>query len=174
MDLSSFANADRQLSQYHLSERASMANRVRSSLSAEERKAALEVIEKKENDAVVTALAHEFYSQSRATLVQRGAEELAKHVPGLNSAEGIAALVNAYDGSMDFHFRASTHAQTDVALSGRTTGKNDVFDISHFMYIDDHIAIVSDDKLVVGICLKLWPRQHRLIKELLQDVEMNR
>ena len=67
-----------------------------------------------------------------------------------------------YNQSLNYYFDVISYFFENRVVYNRQPGRNDVFDIAHFMYLKNSRStkIVSDDKLVKEICLKLWPRKY--------------
>lgn len=76
--------------------------------------------------------------------------------------QGLSAeqLISVYDGTCNKYMAASNYYADLKVIFGTEPGANDYFDLNHISYLEDErIVIISDDKMILKVCSKLFPTQ---------------
>jgi len=114
-----------------------------------------------DNEGGVLTLSLESKENILQQMISKHANLIYQMANGKNYGYTVDELIRSYDGTLDVYFCASIYCQIKKLIFGNALGKNDYFDVSHFLYIDQNIAsIVSRDKLVKNICLSFFPQKY--------------
>jgi hypothetical protein len=106
-----------------------------------------------------TKIRGHFRKMNYQWLLVDAAFNVAAFLPGENLADKAIRLLRTCNGSIDYFLKASAVTQERNLLAGTQPGDNDFYDVSHFLYVNTDVTIISDDKLVRSVCSQLWPSQ---------------
>ena len=86
---------------------------------------------------------------------------LASHFFPAIVQEKMLELYLSYDGSLSYYLAALAYYQENRLVYSKIPAHNDFLDLEHFVYLRSSrsVRMVSDDKLISGICHALWPRK---------------
>ena len=86
-----------------------------------------------------------------------------------NKEDIIKDIYNSYNGKIDFYVAAFSYYSANQLSLSQFSGKNDAFDIMHFLYLrnDPTVVIVSNDRLISKISMKIFQNNFKTPDEII-------
>lgn len=151
-------NADTLLTLHSKADQEAKGRQFRQDINKKVRKHVREIILESDEEKY-TEIKNHFRNKNYQWLLLDTAFTVASFLPGENLVDKSDRLLRTYNGSIDYFLKASAVTQAKNLLAGTQPGDNDYYDVSHFLYVNNDVTIVSDDKLVRNVCGELWPSQ---------------